>query len=389
MTMHRVDVMAKIILLTGAPIKHLLSWNEDDLTAPIQGAFLDFVDDGSKNIATDKLAKWRLVPFHESITQPKPTHKKPHKEERHNGTQNSREKTAFLNIHDLHCRDRPKDALTEFLQHSFAVHEDIQDPLSRKGSPNSANVLEVTTSTNSNKSSFATSIDSEKSAQPVLKPNKITSLRDIPSASDISFLLPQKIIRTFIVTVLSVLPPRQIHSHRRQQLQDSELICLTVADDTCSGFSINIWLDSTTIKPDQKERKAKLNNSWNATVRRTTLNIKTRDVLLIQNVSLHVYQGRIYANSLRGMTRLEVLYQTERQSGLRSRRRARFKTKHIHEVKNGADTDPVLRKTAKVVQWMEDFLIPGVRYHDPEMDNTQIEDRKPKRMRIELPPDTQ
>ncbi|KAF4463061.1 nucleic acid-binding OB-fold [Fusarium albosuccineum] len=209
----------------------------------------------------------------------------------------------------------PEDVLTHFYDHSLAVHNSI--PSSQLESFDETSLEETSFMTTSSTGPPATT------AAPV--PSHLSDLEDIPSASRILALNPQTVTLNIIVGIISIAQPRTVTTRWGRKLS---LVEILVGDDTKSGFAVTFWL--------AHENAAAVEIS----------NLRRQDVVLMQNVALHVFRGKVYGQSLRkGMTKVSLLWRRD-GSGLYSTR----------ELAKRAQGHPQLAKTKQVKDWVLKFV---------------------------------
>jgi len=177
-----------------------------------------------------------------------------------------------------------EDVLSQFYEISYAIHEDI--PSSQIASSGDENTFNANES-----SSYEPSLESflEKDV-PVA--GHITNLKDIPNANYLDSIHPQTMTVNLIVGIISMPPPRTIRTRRGA---DVELIEVLVGDETKSGFGINFWLSSTRSVED--------------IMRNALSGLRPQDIVLMRNVALGSFKGKVCGQSLRKeMTKVHLLY---------------------------------------------------------------------------------
>lgn len=122
-------------------------------------------------------------------------------------------------------------------------------------------------------------------------PSHLSDLEDVPSAKQVTSLQPQTITLNLIVGVLSVAQPRTVTTKWGTALS---LIEVLVGDETAAGFAVTFWV------PVDKVAES------------DAVKLRRQDVVLMENVALHVFRGKVYGQSLRrGLTRLHLLWRGE------------------------------------------------------------------------------
>ena len=173
------------------------------------------------------------------------------------------------------------------------------------------------------------------STLPPLPPlSSLTDLEDLPSPKELERLQSHsgrislyhtKPIST-IVGIISISQPILCRN-------GSEMVKLVIGDETASGFGVTIWLDSSLGIKD------KLCNGI----------VRPLDVVLLRNLSMNVYIGKVYLNSMRNKTEVELLYRCGERIG----------TCGLDLVQEGAFKDQQLEKVRRVVQWIVGFVKGG------------------------------
>lgn len=183
----------------------------------------------------------------------------------------------------VHGNEESEQVLNEFCEQSLALHNSL--PSSQLDDENETAMLMEGASLLSN-STDASVIGAPE--PPSVPPAHLSDLEDVPSAKQVISLQPQTITLNMIVGVLSVAQPRSITTRWGQTLS---LVEILVGDDTRSGFAVTFWLSS------------------DAAASGSISNLRRQDVVLLQNVALHVFRGKVYGQSLRrGQTKLHLLW---------------------------------------------------------------------------------
>lgn len=354
----------RIILLTGAPLPESLDWREDALSASPLPLF-------SKSqrsrfpVATVTGAvapQWRAVPFEQCHL---PTGLTP--ADRIEGLlerpERSADETSFLTTSDPSIilreddedqdqepqisRSSQGDVLTQYYEHSFAIHENI--PPSQIVGPGTMNDASLTT--DDAEYSFESSISSnlDTNAQLTyarLHAGHLSNLRDMPNAVYLQSINPQTMTVNLVVGIISISQPRTIKT--RKGGRNVELVEMLVGDDTRAGFGINIWLNASHAQNANKPNEGKAGED---TLRSESLQLRPRDIVLARTVALGFFRGQVYGQSLRrGMTTLDLLY---RDLDSRDDRRGAYKA---HELDCENSTGPPMEKVKKVRDWIMRFV---------------------------------
>ncbi|KAH6981962.1 hypothetical protein BKA56DRAFT_672745 [Ilyonectria sp. MPI-CAGE-AT-0026] len=222
------------------------------------------------------------------------------------------------------------DVLSQFYDHSLAVHNSI---------PSSQ--LESYEQSSTTDTSFMTTSSTDQpgtTSAPV--PCHLSDLEDIPSGRRIQALSPQTVTLNLIVGVLSIAQPRTVTTRWGRVLA---LVEVLVGDDTKSGFAVTFWLSN--------------DNATETQVR----SLRRQDVVLMQNVALHVFRGKVYGQSLRkDMTKVNLLWRRDGSGHYSTKDLARRgqvhpqleKTKHVKNwVLKFVGREPVSKKRATRKSW--------------------------------------
>ncbi|KAI4242718.1 MAG: hypothetical protein L6R42_010933, partial [Xanthoria sp. 1 TBL-2021] len=259
------------------------------------------------------------------------------------------------------------EILSQYYEHSFAVHEEV--PSSRVLAADS---FQSTSTSHASSSSFPSEEDSTNYSLPptpsqqnnlkTLLSTPITNLSTIPSACYLHSIEPQTMTVNLLLGIIALPPPRTIIT--RKDARTISLVELTVGDETEAGFGINIWLPApfSYLKPGEVDLRAEMEK------------LRVRDVVLMRNVALTSFRGRVYGQSLRrGMTRVELVYrfQGEERGMLAGMER------ELDREGGGV----VLEKVRRVRQWVLGFVGGG--------DVRRRERGKGGNGGVQLPADTQ
>ena len=160
--------------------------------------------------------------------------------------------------------------------------------------------------------------------QQIRIPLKISDLKSLPSANHIHRIQPQTITVNLIVGVVSISPLRRIRV--RSSRRELDIVEVLLGDDTKAAFTLTLWL------PPTEHEQSKL--------RITADRLRVQDVVLIRDVALSTWKGRVYGQSLnrrypRVETTIDVL----------SRGTERVNLPH-----------PAEQKLSSVVEWVERFV---------------------------------
>jgi hypothetical protein len=230
--------------------------------------------------------------------------------------------------------------LAQFCEESLAAHTLM--PSSQLGSFNLENTDDGTTSFMTNDTDEVSLQDRTNPLTPPV-PLHLSDLEDVPSASRILALSPQTVTLNLIVAVISIAQPRTVTTRWGTTLS---LVEVLVGDDTKSGFGVTFWLSNDQATTGQISK------------------LRRQDVVLMENVALHVFRGKVYGQSLRkNLTRVNLLWRSEGGGYYQSRDLAqRAASKHPQQEKTrlvkdwvlhfvGRDSGAVTRKRASRLSW--------------------------------------
>lgn len=297
-------------LLIGAPLATALRWDPEDLTAELLPCFRT---DPSVNVGRDSDAvpdpsirpQWRQLSLKREhlktgLTQASQQEWQPEDEE-----------TSFLDTRELslpskpHSQEQeeelPKLVISQFLEHSFALHEEI--PSSQlQGISESPTISFTSSFTSSTSHSSSYSLPSLPSPRLVIpRANQITNLNSIPNTFHISSIIPQTITVNLIVGIISLPQSRTIVTRKGGRIL--ELIEMTVGDETKAGFGINLWLGPASTAPPPIDQQQQ------STLRDIAATLRPKDIILARNVALSSFRGNVYGQSLRKeVTKIDLLY---------------------------------------------------------------------------------
>lgn len=248
----------------------------------------------------------------------------------------------------------------EYLEHSFMFYDNSMfTKLSLTPSFGPETFDSLTTQASSHPYSSFASPRSTPGQLPIIQlPSPIIDLARLPNATYINQIAPQTITVNLIAAVVSSAPPRNIKL--RQTSRKMDLVEMIVGDETRAGFQISFWL------PPDPEKKDP--------IRKTLKELKPKDLILLKNVALHVWNGTVFGQSLRkGWTKTETTITTWARNG-------------VLEVQLPDKTEgPEAAKLQRVFDYAEQFLsvrlVRGWNY-EIDMGKKSIFDD-------ELPPETQ
>lgn len=251
-----------------------------------------------------------------------------------------------------------EDIRSDYYERSFAVHAN----LASSQIPSGSSVRDDSTSgagknsvTNSEKgfedaedtgSAWCSTISIErKSSIPV--GGQLSDLEDIPNAAYLQKILPQTMTVNLIVGIISISPPRSIHTRRGA---DVELIEVLVGDETKSGFGINFWLN-TSAEPSKVDDRG-------CSLKRAIESLRPQEIILVRNLALSTFRGKVYGQSLRKeMTKVHLVFRN------RVDKRDVGGCYTLGDLDSGGENEenmhPQLDKTRRVREWVLRFVEPA------------------------------
>ncbi|KAK4958768.1 hypothetical protein LTR10_003564 [Elasticomyces elasticus] len=118
---------------------------------------------------------------------------------------------------------------------------------------------------------------------------EITDLKRLPPASHILRIQPQTMTVNLLATIISISPPRTITLRKRTGEMDLQELLL--GDETRAGFGVTFWLTPT----DSQTRQQR---DQRDDMRAQLSELRSGDVVLVQNVALSAFRGVVYGQSL-------------------------------------------------------------------------------------------
>ena len=346
----------KILFLTGAPASTSLKWAEADLSTNLLPCFLEssWLPSNTEPLHDITALTWRSLPLERTHL---PT----------GLTQASREAVSFIAGQESVCDasslvspypslmldsighghdhsqvsvvsfDGDEEVLSQYYEHSFAIHEIASSQIIDQENESNQS---FSTYHEEHTMSFIDDQSSEGHGQlrSMLASIALCDLREIPNAVFIRSISPQTMTVNLVVGVISIAPSRSIRT--RKGGRTVELAEALVGDATRAGFGINIWLSSHESAPPRE-----------SVLRSNTRQLRCQDVVLIRNVALSTFRGKVYGQSLRkGMTTLDLLYRNTVGDG---DKRGAFTAR---DLELGAPGDPAMASIQRVRDWVMQFV---------------------------------
>lgn len=237
--------------------------------------------------------------------------------------------------------------LDDFYDYSLAMHEDI--PSSQL--PPGTHSTDVVSSHSTEGISFDASIEVPPSLDRRLRVPEVaylSDLEDIPNASFLRSISPQTMTVNLIVGIISIAEPRTV---KTRWGSTKSLVELLVGDETKAGFTITFWLSS-----DPNSKKADGESTENG-----LWDLRRQDVILLRNVALSSFMGKVHGHSLRkGLTKVDLLWRRKID------KYDRGGLYNIRDFSSSKSAHPQLVKTRRVWEWTVNFVgeggtIPGKR----------------------------
>ncbi|KAM0660633.1 hypothetical protein ACHAPH_003570 [Verticillium nonalfalfae] len=107
------------------------------------------------------------------------------------------------------------------------------------------------------------------------QPLHLSDLEDVPPAHSLLALHPQTVTLNLIAGVIAPSAPRPVRTRYGATLHVLELL---LGDDTRAGFAVTFWLSAADLA---------------AAVPSLVLRLRRRDVVMLRDVALHVFRGRV------------------------------------------------------------------------------------------------
>ncbi|EFQ34408.1 hypothetical protein CGRA01v4_00170 [Colletotrichum graminicola] len=365
--------MPRVIIFTGAPEADWSS-SPDLLLPPSASASAPAPTSHSTSTPPAAPPAWRSLPLHRrplitGFSQP------------HGLPSNFLPPAHFFSLsldadsqQDTTAAGASQELLSQFYDHSLALHHDLASsqlppPLtpSHPDTPGAGSTrralppstagqhtvsLDETTATDSFVSETTDSFQDTTAAAddltssgprppPVTAPphHHLSDLKDIPAGPDLLRLAPQTVTVNLIAGVISLSEPRGVTTRWGNELS---LVEVLIGDDTRAGFGVTFWLPSSGG-----------GGGAGRDAGTTPMRLRRQDVVLLQNVALHVFRGKVYGQSLRkGLTRTTVLYRRK----LGDDDEGGYYRRRDLEAGGREGAHPQLVKTKRVWEWVLRFV---------------------------------
>lgn len=351
----------KVTVLTGAPLSSSLRWDESELS---QEALPWQTSPESSS------AHWRVLKpsagFNSATQEDKASFA---------------EETSFFAATDTTLLPTSKAVdgepsfedtgdLSQFYDHSFAIHEDVSSSqISIPVSSGTESLDESYWADSTVESVEQSNHNNHQFVEPRLPHllGELDDLADVPNAAYLRSINPQTMTVNLIVAVISISPRRRIKT--RLGGREMDIVEMVTADETKSGFGITLWLQPA--EQDSKPQDA-LGKSVSC--------LRPRDIILLRTVALSSFKDKVHGQSLRkDMTKIDLLHRhpvgPTDQTGICS----------TSAINNARETDRHMLKIRRVRDWIVDFVGSNV-YENVEAGVHLVGHNRRK---LVLPPDTQ
>ncbi len=306
--------MKRLIVLTGAPPPSVLRWDEDALSCQHNVTTEGAVDNTRPPESTDTFsAQWRQVQMrglHTEIDQQNADSmpstfpggaifSTPAELTQHLHSQPSMMTSTSVSTDSMQTVAVDLD---DFYAQSLALHEDIATSQLPETQSQTTNPNDTLWSDEKTKLSLPNCSEHARASLPFpISSLYLNDVKDIPSAAYLRSIEPQTMTVNVVVGIMALPSPRPVTVGRRWgREREMQLLEILVGDDTGAGFEITVWLSDI----HGNERLAD-RSSLEIQMRR----LRPRDIVLLRNIALCTYQGRVHGQSLRkDVTKVDLLY---------------------------------------------------------------------------------
>ncbi|KAM3453175.1 hypothetical protein MY3296_003938 [Beauveria thailandica] len=244
--------------------------------------------------------------------------------------------------------EQDEAVLSEFCEQSLAIHHSLSSSQIQCEEANATTATTTTTTTTTtsflDETSFLSSLTTptagghQRPPAPNIPPAAhLSDLEDVPSAKHVISLQPQTVTLNMIVGILSIAQPRSVTTRWGTTLS---LVEVLLGDDTKSGFAVTFWLAREAMAGGRECVPLLLGG------------LRRQDVVLLQNVALHVFRGKVYGQSLRrGQTKVHLLWSKRMDA------RACYSSRVLNAAGDDAGVEnPQIAKTRLVRDWVIRFV---------------------------------
>lgn len=284
----------KVIIYTGAPESRSLDWAPEGLISSFDPIIAEFtgitkqitLSTPAPQPTAPSHAEWRSLPL-------EPTRLHTGFSQQYASYPPANHDTQFLTTTSFTASpsSASQTLLSQFYETSIAAHhQDI--PTSQLIPAYEEESQLTTTSFNTTTTSSLLPAATKPPFPPGLPtPLPLSDLSSLPSARHLTSLHPQTMTCHLVAGLISLSPARAVQT----RFGPSPLVEVLVGDDTRAGFAVTFWLGSGASP---------------------LAGLRAGDVVLMRNVALNAFQGRVYGSSLRrGMTRVDLLYRWGGEEG--------------------------------------------------------------------------
>ncbi|KAK4103215.1 hypothetical protein N658DRAFT_505602 [Parathielavia hyrcaniae] len=344
---------SKVLFFTGAPESSALDWSPGGLLSEFQDPISAFasVDTNHQqspctSSTVSRHAAWRSLPLAKESLSTGFSQQYAISFNRGPDQCAFGPSPQFLTSVDLSLtdgdNDDPTPALSQFYEHSIAVHEELASSQLVSQSTGEA----TTSFLSDGSSSFASGHGSQPGSikGPLLFRGSelLSDLKSLPSAAYLTKIQPQTMTCNLIVGIISISQPRAV---KTRWGATRYLVEILVGDETKAGFVITYWLPYDTVDESP------------------LAGLRPRDNVLVQNVALNVFMNKVYGSSLRkNLTRVHLFYRMK----LDSRDVGGYYS--TSDLSHTGPTHPQLEKTRRVRDWVLNFVGRG-NHHKGQMDH--------------------
>jgi len=385
--------MSRMIILTGAPETSRLEWSEKTLQSDLSGkqAAISVLSHATSASPLAFSAQWRQLSIEGLQMRPVLPKLNIHAQLNNDinrspaeflspteflGTPTSNRDSSNDSYISSTSTDDVPDGLSEFYDHSFTIHDAIpSSELSSRFEPTPGTPTYESNEDGSPPTPGSNPgiirVPSQRRLSQVPRPKHLSNLEDIPNAEHLRSIEPQTMTVDLIVAILSISEPRTVMTGAKYgKPREMELVEVLVGDETKSGFSITMWLPRE-MHVNWKDGVKAMPEGSRSALRRDIKGLRARDVIILQNVALSSFRGKVHGQSLKkDVTKVGLLFRKriddEDIGGVYS----------VQSLRNATDNDPQLLKVKRVRDWMVEFV--GER-----KSNSRRAGRR------QLPPDTQ
>ncbi|KAK1836650.1 hypothetical protein QBC39DRAFT_402443 [Podospora conica] len=328
----------KVIIYTGAPESKSLNWAPEGLLSSFDPTIANFtgipkhttLSTPAPQPTAPNYAEWRSLSLeptrlHTGFSQQYTTYPP--------ATDHDTQFLNTISFSSTGSQDNNQTLLSQFYETSIAAHnQDI--PTSQIIPAIDEDDQEETQFTTTSFNTTAATDSFPSTPKPPLPlnlsaPLPLSDLSTLPSARHITAITPQTITCHLVAGLISLSPPRAVQT----RYGTSHLVEVLVGDETRAGFAVTFWLGSSPAASP-------------------LAGLRVGDVVLMQNVAMNAFQGRVYGSSLRrGMTKVFLLYRAAAE-GEGEGEGGYYDARDLRRGVGGAQVE----KTRRVRDWVLEFV---------------------------------